>query len=166
MTDEHGNSCAEATGAFGTIPAGTRATDIWYCQVFTGASSSTVTVTWGTNVPNYTRLFAVEVAGAATSSVDAGLGNHNSGTSAALSAALTGGTPQPSDFVFAMFKSEGGAGGALTAGANTTLLDSGDSGSPDATGYQIPASGVTATNAMTAGGSQAWSASIAAFKHK
>jgi hypothetical protein len=168
MTDEHGNSCAEATGAFGTIPAGTRATDIWYCQVFTGASSSTVTVTWGTNVPQYTRLFAVEVAGAATSSVDAGIGNHNNGTGTALSVALTGGTPQPSDFVFAMFKSEGGAGGLMTAGANTTLLDApaADSGSPDATGYQIPASGVTATNAMTAGGSQGWSASIAAFKHK
>jgi hypothetical protein len=166
MTDEHGNTCAEATGAFGAIPAGTRATDIWYCQIFAGASSSTVTVTWGANVPNFTRVFAVEVAGAATSSVDAGLGNHNSGTGTALSVSLTGGTPQPSDFVFAMFKSEGGAGGTLTAGTNTILLDSGDSGSPDADGYQIPASGVTTTNAMTAGGSQAWSASIAAFKHK
>jgi hypothetical protein len=123
---------------------------------------------WGANIPAFTRLLAVEVAGAATSSVDAGLGNHNNGTSASLSASLTGGTPQPSDFVFAMFKSEGGAGGLMTAGANTTLIDapSADSGSPSATGYQIPASGVTATNAMTAGGSQGWSGSIVAFKHK
>ncbi len=169
MQDEHGNTCAEATGAFGAIPALTRATDIWYCQVFSGASSSTVTVTWGANVPNFVRVFAAEVAGAATSAVDAGLGNHNSGTGTALSVASNGNMPQPDNFVFAMFKSEGGAGVLLTAGANTTLLDApaGDTGSPDADGYQIPAaSGGVATLNATAGGSQAWSASIAVFKHK
>lgn len=167
MQDDHGNNCSEVTGAFGTIPSAVRATDIWYCQIFTGASSSTVTVTWGTNVPQYTRLFAVEVAGAATSAPDAGLGNHNNGTSAALSVASNGNMPQPDSFVFAMFKSEGGSGGTFTAGANTTLLDQADSGSPNGDGYQIPAaSGGVATLNATSGGSQGWSASIAVFKHK
>ncbi len=167
MQDEHGNTCTEATSAFGTIPAGTRATDIWYCQVFAGASSSTVTITWGANVPNFTRALAVEVAGAAVSGVDAGLGNHNSGTGTALSVASNGSMPQPDNFVFAFFKSEGSVGGAFTAGANTTILDQADSGAPEGSTYQIPpASGSVATNAVTSAGSQGWSGSIAVFKHK
>jgi hypothetical protein len=168
MTDEHGNNCSEATSAFGAIPAGSRATDIWFCQINAGASTSTVTVTWGANIPQYARLCSVEGVGAATSSPDAGLGNHNNGTSTALSVASNGSMPQADDFVFSMFKSEGGVGGTLSAGANTTLLDQGDSGSPEGCAYQIPASsGGVATNAANlSGSSQAWSASIAVFKHK
>jgi hypothetical protein len=168
MTDEHGNNCSEVTSAFGAIPAGTRATDIWFCQINAGASSSTPTVTWGTNVPQYARMCAVEMPGAATSSPDAGLGNHNNGTSTALSVASNGTMPQADNFVFSMFKSEGGSGGTLSAGANTTLLDQGDSGSPEGCAYQIPATpGGVATNAANlSGSSQAWSASVAVFKHK
>jgi hypothetical protein len=163
ITDEHGNSvCSHLTNTFHTIPAGTRATDIWDCPVSTGAASSTVTVTFAGS-EQFSEIMAVEVLGAAASP-DAGLGNGASGTSTSLSAAATGAVTQNNSLVFSMMKAEGGTTQTLTAGR--TQLDQDNVGSPDMDEYQLTSSGTPSNTATLVGAALPWSTSIAVFKHK
>lgn len=166
VATSNGTACAHATASFVTQGSADLApfSDWWYCQNNAAPGSVTFTATFTssgalTNNANTPQITAVEWAGAATTSADAGIGNTTTVTGAtSISVATNGAVPQTNDLVISGGQQNASAVTGVGGGQTQLAVDADVS-------YQLTSSGTVTHSYSYAPTSNNAALSIVAFKH-